>query len=473
MMPARPVLLAFAAAAVAVAVAAAAATLWLASASTANTVVLSAGTEGGTYAAFAKVFAATRHDEAPAITVLPSAGATENAARLARGEADFGIVQSDTPLGTDVLVVARLFPEAFHLVVRADSGIASVNDLPGARVGLLPEGAGSNALFDRLIVHHEIDPAQIERVHAPLRELEATIARGEIDAFFVVIALGNETIARIIRTTDTRLVPIAQADAMAMFDPALEATIVPVGAYSGQRPVPAVPTPVVSVTGLLAAREDLPDATVEAVVRRLFESRQEMVRTTPQAAFVAAPTDADRLAFGIHPGAELYYGEDDPLFVVEYAEPLALGVTALALLLSALWQVRVWLAGARKNRADHYNLELVEIIARIEAAAGPQELEAVRRDLFEIFAKVIVDLDNDRIEERSLQSFSFAWQVAASTLNHRQLFAAGAAPGRPSASEPVPPQPVPSQRSPSQPSPLQPAPSSPSQEPEPVPAGSP
>ncbi|MBJ3774965.1 TAXI family TRAP transporter solute-binding subunit [Acuticoccus mangrovi] len=422
----RPPLLPILAAAV-VAVAAAALVLWQILAPAHHTLRISAGTPGGTYAAFADALAATvAVGPLDRIDIMSSAGANQNADRLAKDEADVGLIQSDTPVAPNTLIAARLFPEAFHLVARIASGIERVSDLRGRRIGLLPQGAGSNALFERLLAHYEIPMSEVTVIHGDLKTQAEALRTGDIDAFFMVVALGNGTIGKIIQSTPTQLVAIEQAEAMALFDPALSASTVPVGAYSGDRPVPDRPIQVVTVHSLLAVRRGLSDATVEALTRSLFENRQEMVRLLPQAAFISAPTDQDRLAFGIHPGANLYYREDDPLFIVEYAEPMALGVTALALLLSGLWQARVWLANARKNRADHYNLEIVEILRRVEAAARYEEFEAIRHDLFDIFRKVIVDLDNDRIEERSLGSFSFAWQVAASTLNHRQLVVAGA-----------------------------------------------
>jgi len=419
MTSARTVLLALAAVIVAVGAGFAA---WQTLAETRHPLVFAAGTEGGTYARFASTFADTLEaDETIDIRVIPTAGAEENAQMIGNGTADLGLVQSDTTVWPGTRVVARLFPEAFHLVARNEAGIETVNDLAGARVGLPPEGAGSNRLFASLIAHHEIDVADVRTVHAPLSELEEAITTGEIDAFFMVIALGNDTIARIIQTTPTRLVPISQAEAIAMFDPALEAEVVPVGTYSGQRPVPAEPTPVVSAHSLLVAREDVPDAVVETVTRHLFESRQRMVETLPQAAFVNAPTESERLSFGVHPGAELYYSQDEPPFVVKYAEAIALGLSALALLASAVWQGRIWLANARKDRADRYNRRIVDLVARIEAARDAGEFEAIRAELFDIFRRVIIGLDDGRIDEQSLVSFSFAWQVAAATLNHRQL----------------------------------------------------
>jgi hypothetical protein len=116
-----------------------------------------------------------------------------------------------------------------------------------------------------------------------------------------------------------------------------------------------------------------------------------------------------------------YYNQDQPSFLVEYAEPLALGISVAVLLFSGLWQVRAWLSNSRKNRADRYNLALIEFVRRIEAVSTQRELDHIRSEMFQIFEKVIVDLDNDQIEEGSLQSFSFAWNVAISALNGRQM----------------------------------------------------
>ncbi|MDQ0317046.1 TAXI family TRAP transporter solute-binding subunit [Amorphus orientalis] len=405
------------------AVVAAGGSYWLWSRDVISDLTLGTGTEGGTYSAFGRVVEEAFAGEDAGLSIVPvaSAGARENAARVQAGEIDLGLIQSDTSGGNNVSLVARLFPEIFHLIVRDGSGIESVGDLEGRRVAVMPEGSGSNVLFADLLEHYLVAPDAVDQVPGSLLEGTERLADGDVDALFVVIALGNKTIEQLIRSSPVRLVGVDQAEALALFDPALRATVVPVGTYSGEGPVPAEAINVVAVDSLLVAGRSVPAETIETFTRTLFESRQEMVRSLDQVAFISPPTETDRLAFGVHPGAEAYYSKDDPLFVVEYAEPMAFALSFLALLLSLLWQARIWLANARKNRADHHNLEIAALVDRIEAATTSDELEELRRELFAIFQKVIVDLDTDRIEEKSLTSFSFAWQVASSTLNHRQL----------------------------------------------------
>jgi hypothetical protein len=336
-----------------------------------------------------------------------------------------GLVQSNTQLGRDVKLIARLYPEVFHLLVRSDAGIESVTDLAGKRVALMPEGSGSNAAFYQLLDHYQVPRRAVSSAPGTLKEGLGALDAGKVDALFLIIALGNETIAKAIRDSEIQLLGLDQAQAMALFDPALARMTVPKGVYSGNRPVPREAIEVLSVDALLVANAGLPEEVATGIVTTLFEGRQQMVEANRQAAFIAGPTAQQRLTIGVHPGAERYYERDKPPFLVEYAEPIGLAVSVLVLLASGLWQARTWLSNARKNRADRYNLQIAALVEEMDKAATLDDLERIRGELFAIFQDVIADLDNDRIEEASLQSFSFVWDVAKGALNQRQMMLAG------------------------------------------------
>jgi len=390
-------------------------------------ITITTGTEGGTYDALGQVIADTFAAANTAIRtgVQRSSGAAENAQRVAANKTTLGFVQSNTQLERNVELIARLYPEVYHLLARNDAGIADVSDLAGKRVALMPEGSGSNTAFYHLLDHYQITSAAVNLLPGTLSEGLAALTAGEVDALFVIIALGNETIAEAIRSADIELLGLDQAQAMALFDPAISRMEVPKGAYSGNQPVPRETIDVLSVDALLVANARLPDEIANQMVATLFERRQQMVEANSQAAFISAPSDQQRLTIGVHPGAESYYERDQPPFLVEYAEPIGLAVSVLVLLASGLWQVRLWLSNARKNRADRYNLEIAALVDRADQAGTLAELEEVRTSLFAIFHEVIADLDNDRIDENSLQSFSFVWEVAQSTLSQRQLLLTG------------------------------------------------
>jgi len=400
---------------------------WLTAERAPERIAISSGTEGGTYQVLGQVIAQALVQSDPPIRadVLKSSGALENARRVAVRPEMLGLVQSNTQLGRDVKLIARLYPEVFHLLVRSDAGIEGVTDLGGKRVALMPEGSGSNTAFYQLLDHYQVPRTAVSAAAGTLKDGLGALDAGKVDALFVIIALGNETIAKAIRDAEIQLLGLDQAQAIALFDPAVARMSVPKGVYSGNRPVPREAIEVLSVDALLVANAGLPDDIANAIVTTLFERRQQMVEANRQAAFISEPSAQQRLTIGVHPGAERYYQRDKPPFLVEYAEPIGLGVSVLVLLASGLWQARTWLSNARKNRADRYNLQIAALVEEMDKAASLDELERVRSALFAIFQDVIADLDNDRIEEASLQSFSFVWDVAQSTLSQRQMMLAG------------------------------------------------
>ena len=397
--------------------------LWLLKPSQEKILKLTSGGQGGTYNTFATALAevVNANSKKIKIKVQESSGANDNVKKISSGKSDIGFIQSDTIVSDKIKIAAKLFPEVFHLIANVKSGIKNVSDIRGKRIALPPQGAGSNTLFFRLMKHYEIPSSEITVLNGTLNENIEYLKKDEADALFIVMGMGNEKVKSVIKNQDVTLISIDQANAISLFDPALSANTIPVGAYSGEKPEPSEPIQVISTDSLFAVSEKLDNEIVKELTRLLFEKRQDILRKIPQGAFIDEPTALHKLSFDIHKGADSFYRKDDPPFIVEYAEPMAFILSVILLLGSAAWQAQTWLSGARKNRADHYNLELVEIVNRAEVIKTLQEANQLRTEMFIIFEKFLDDMDNDRIEETSLHSFQFAWQVASSTLNHREM----------------------------------------------------
>ena len=97
----------------------------------------------------------------------------------------------------------------------------------------------------------------------------------------------------------------------------------------------------------------------------MFEARNELVKQNIQAAMIRQPEEPNDLGLSFHEGAKTYYNQDRPSFIIEYAEPLGLLLSSAVLCVSGIWQLKMWLQGKQKNRADLYNLEILELINHI------------------------------------------------------------------------------------------------------------
>ena len=396
---------------------------WIRDQNRVYTLTIATGGQNGEYYAFGQALSrvVAKHDSKIQIQVLETEGSRQNMQLLEQNQVQLAIVQSDTPMPASARAVAFLFPEMFHLIAAADADIDGVSDLKGKRIALMPEGSGSYALFWPLSKHYGLAKTDFESVILPPDRAMAALEQGKVDALFRTIALGNPAINKLLQTGKNRLVSLDQAKALQLFVPALEASQIPKGTYNGAIPIPPEDLPVVAVRSVLVSRKTVDRAAIATLTRLVFEARNDLVKQHPQAATIRQPDSIQDLGLTFHPGAKAYYNEDKPNFIVQYAEPLGLLLSISILSVSGLWQLRLWLQGRQKNRADLYNLELLSLIDQIATVEDLEQLATIRHHLFDIFKKVVVDLDEDRLSPESFQSFTFPWEVAVTAIRHREM----------------------------------------------------
>ena len=235
-----------------------------------------------------------------------------------------------------------------------------------------------------------------------------------------MITLGNPSMKTVLQNEAIELLAIDQVDALRLSLPYLEAQTIPKGTYDGGRPLPARDLPVVAVNAVLVIHEDLPDEVAHALTETLYTHRNELVSRYPRAALIRLPDSGNDLGLPLHPGAQAFYDRDQPEFIVEYAEPIGLLLSVSVLLGSGLWQFKIWLKGKQKNRADVYNVELLDLIDQINRTEQIEQLQQLRGKLFTMLKEVVSDLDNDLISGDSFESFTFPWEIAMNTLRHQE-----------------------------------------------------
>jgi TRAP transporter TAXI family solute receptor len=383
---------------------------------------LASGSSTGEYYAFGQALATVvgRHHPYIRIEVLETEGSVQNIELVRDNRAQLALIQSDTPVRLPVQAVSFLFPEFFHLLARPEARIESVADLAGKRIALMPIGSGSYSLFWPLVAHYNLAPEDFQAQPMRVEQAYAALRQREVDALFRITALGNPSIRDLVGSGQAELVPVDQAEALQLTLPYLEEMEIPKGTYRGAPAIPAEDLAVVGVRALLVAHEQVDSALIYTLTQLLYEFRNEIVESYPRAATIVMPESAQNLGVPLHAGARAYYLQDEPSFLERYAESLGFILSLLVLLLSSLWQFRLWLQERQKNRADMYNLQLLDLVGQIEDSTDLETMAQLRRQLFEILRQVVSDLDQDRINPESFQSFTLPWEVAFTTLRHRE-----------------------------------------------------
>lgn len=206
-------------------------------------------------------------------------------------------------------VIAALFPEDVHIVVRAESAIRSLKDLKGKRISLGEPESGT--LADARLV---LDAAGLSECDVAPRFLRLALAAealasGEIDAFFVLAGPPVPAVAEIASLVPVRLVPIDAATLKRLMGrpPFFRADTIAGGTYPGIDD----PVPTVSVTALWMVGAASAEPLVYAITRSLWQdtTRRLLDFAHPAGRRIRIATALADPGVPLHPGAARYYAE--------------------------------------------------------------------------------------------------------------------------------------------------------------------
>ena len=251
-------------------------------------------------------------------------GSIDNLRKLRAGQADFAIVQSDWQYnalegkglfeapGPDVALraVASLYPEAFTIVARADSGIDRLSDLAGKRLDIGPPGSGSRATMEVVMSEmgwEESDFALLTGTDA--NEARRAICASEIDAAIFIIAHPNLAVEDMITSCGAELVPVDD-EVIAELTRALpyySASVIAGNTYPGG----SATVPVFALPATLVTSTRTPPAVVYELVKALFDDLAGFRQAHPATSeFSAERMLTEGLSAPLHSGALRFYREE-------------------------------------------------------------------------------------------------------------------------------------------------------------------
>ena len=177
-------------------------------------ITIASGPEGGAYAVFAREMAAQLRDQEEgrlqALSMVTS-GSRENLALLSEGRAAFGIVQSAPPDNADTNLVAPLYREVLHILVRQADKAAhpGIQSFEGRRLALGEEGSGTHDVTSFVLNHFGVN---VEKVPVAPGEGVAKLRAGEVDAVSFLAAMHAPLLDEALAGGDLALVPVARND---------------------------------------------------------------------------------------------------------------------------------------------------------------------------------------------------------------------------------------------------------------------
>lgn len=263
-----------------------------------------------------------RKDHGLRCSVESTGGSVFNVNAIKSGEIDFGMSQSDVQFhatkGTgafnsgavsDLRAVFAIHPEPFTVLARKEANIKSFQDLKGKRVNVGNPGSGTRAAMEELLGALGWKMGDFS-LAAELKADEhgSAVCDNKIDAFFYGVGHPSANIQDPVTVCGAKLVPITgtAVDKLVSDRPYYAKVNIPGGLYAGNPD----PTATYGVLATVLSSTRVPNETVYAVVKGVFENLDEFKRLHPALANLQAKEMVTNgLSAPLHPGAEKYYKE--------------------------------------------------------------------------------------------------------------------------------------------------------------------
>ena len=256
-------------------------------------------------------------------TAQATNGSVANVNGVAGGALESGFSQSDVatwaytgtgvyegkPKVTDLRMIANLYPESIHLVVKKGSGIKSVSDLKGKRVALDEPGSGTLVNARIVLAAYGVKESDIKPEYIKPNQAGDKLKDGALDAFFFVGGAPAGAIAELASSgTGIELVSLAgpQADALRKANPYLAVDTIAAGTY---KDVPAVQTMAMGAQWVTSAKADT--ETVYQITKALFgkAAQDTLAAGHAKGKFITKENAVKGVGIPFHPGAEKFYKE--------------------------------------------------------------------------------------------------------------------------------------------------------------------
>ena len=257
------------------------------------------------------------------VTAQASNGSLANVTGIAGGSMESGFSQSDVATwaqtGTGIFegkpkvaglrMIANLYPESIHVVVKKGSGIKSIADLKGKRVALDEPGSGTLINARLVLAAYGVKESDIKPEYIKPNQAGDKMKDGALDAFFFTGGAPAGAIAELASAgSGIELLPIdgAAADSLRKSSSFFAVDTIAADTYKG---VGAVKTLAVGAQWVTSDKADTD--TVYQITKALYSepAQKTLAAGHAKGKFITLQNAVQGVGIPFHPGAEKFYKE--------------------------------------------------------------------------------------------------------------------------------------------------------------------
>jgi hypothetical protein len=254
------------------------------------------------------------------VAAVSTQGSVENVSLVASKRLDLCISQADVayfaykganwfaskPPLANLRVIANLYPEMLHVVVRRDAGISSLGDLRGKRISLGEPDSGTLVGAKLVLDAIRLPLKQIKASYENLYRSVDQLIAGRLDGLFMMAGYPVTAIVQAADAVDIALLSIQgpAIDPLFATYPFFSSDRIPAGIY---RNVAAADTLAVGAQLIVAA--EMPEPLAYEITRALWDPRNRRILDSGHSngKLIRLETALRGIAVPLHPGAVRYY----------------------------------------------------------------------------------------------------------------------------------------------------------------------
>ena len=315
------------------------------------------GSPGGNYGAIVERVSKCAAKRGGKIENVASQGSVDNVRRLAAGcEHHFALMQDGIPLpeGSEKLELIGRLPrgETMFVIGRDAARLTKFSELAGMKIGLGPQGSGTDYLGRSVFEAADLKPANLVLSNHELGQQLELLGSGALDLGVFVLDEDAALINTAIRERKMQLVSLEQLDVIPTRVPMLSLGTIPAGRYDALALIPARAHPVLRVDTLVVGNGCASRSVEIGVLRVLSEELPGFGKNDQRSSSLRRSAVAKE-----------FLSSDGPGFADEYVpwlvDIMPLGnwfyiVMIISVLFNAmtLWhKVRLWRIDANRDKA--------------------------------------------------------------------------------------------------------------------------
>jgi uncharacterized protein len=257
------------------------------------------------------------------VTAQASNGSVANVTAIAGGQMESGFSQSDVatwaqkgtglyegkPNVPGLRLIANLYPESVHVVVRKGAGVKSVADLKGKRVALDEPGSGTLVNAKAILAAYGLKESDLKPEYIKPNQAGDKMKDGSLDAFFFTGGAPAGAIAELASAgSGIDILPIdgPQAEALKKTSGFFADDTIAADTYKGVGQVKTL------AVGAQWVTSDKADAnTVYEITKALFSdaAQKQLAAGHAKGKFITKENAVRSAGIPFHPGAEKFYKE--------------------------------------------------------------------------------------------------------------------------------------------------------------------